>query len=111
MLLTDIKMEYKKLLLEKGITQKEAAKAAGINPSYIPQILGRNPVNKTLIKLLDAIGCDVEIKIIDRKAKEKTRSTDGDFFIKLHNIEREAIAKYYPDELEEYDREWEEKNK
>ena len=37
--------------------------------------------------------------------------TDGDWFERLHQIEREIIAKRNPSALAELDREWEEANK
>lgn len=38
-----------------------------------------------------------------RKEEDKILTTDGDFFQRLRDIERKAIAKHSPEYLEEYD--------
>ena len=51
------------LFIEEGITQTEIAEKIGVSLPYVNRIIrGREQiVNKTLIKMLDELGYDVEL--------------------------------------------------
>ena len=71
MLRNNIELDLKTRFAEEGITQTEVAEKLGVSPPYVNRIIrGREQiVNKTVIKILDELGYDVELTY-KKKAEE-----------------------------------------
>ena len=52
-------MDVKSIVKERGLTLTEVAKRMGISRVTLMQNLQRNPTQKTLQRIADAVGCDV----------------------------------------------------
>lgn len=65
-------MSVKSVIKERGLTFTEVAKRMGISRVTLMQNLQRNPTQKTLIRIANAIGCDVADFY-----KEEIQSTTG----------------------------------
>ncbi|WP_313584543.1 helix-turn-helix transcriptional regulator [Lacrimispora sp.] len=64
-------IEYKKLLLEKQISQKEVAKKLNLLPQALTKILNKQNFSfDDMSKLLSAIGYNIEIQFTPSKAPE-----------------------------------------
>ena len=63
MLLNNVESDLKTRLEKEGITQKELAGQIGVSLPYVNRITkGREQlVNKTFLKMMDALGYDVEL--------------------------------------------------
>ena len=63
MLLNNIEQDLKLKLIEKGTTQRNLAKELGVSPVYLNHVLMAREriVNKFFIRMLDALGYDIEI--------------------------------------------------
>ena len=63
MLQNNIELDLKTKLIESGLTQKEIAKQIGVSPAYVNRVTkGREQiVNKTLVRIMDELGYDVEL--------------------------------------------------
>lgn len=74
MLLNNVERDLKKRLTEDGVTQTEVAGHIGVSVSYVNRIArGREQiVNKTFIRMLDALGYDIEL-IYKKKRKYSER--------------------------------------
>ena len=72
MLRNNVELDLKTRFIEDGITQTEIAEKVGVSLPYVNRITrGREQiVNKTFIKILDALGYDVELTY-KRKTEEK----------------------------------------
>ncbi len=57
----------KKILIDKGISQKELASKCGITENNLSNILKRTNVNTdTMYKLADALDCDLKIELVPK---------------------------------------------
>jgi transcriptional regulator with XRE-family HTH domain len=72
MLRNNIELDLKTRLIEEGITQTEIAEKIDVSLPYVNRIIrGREQiVNKTLVKMLEELGYDVELTY-KRKTEEK----------------------------------------
>ena len=72
MLLNNIELDLKTRFIEEGITQTEIAEKIDVSLPYVNRIIrGREQiVNKTLVKMLEELGYDVELTY-KRKTEEK----------------------------------------
>ena len=72
MLRNSIELDLKTRLIEEGITQTEIAEKIDVSLPYVNRIIrGREQiVNKTLVKMLEELGYDVELTY-KRKTEEK----------------------------------------
>ena len=63
MLQNNIELDLKTKLIESGLTQKEIAKQIGVSLAYVNRVTkGREQiVNKTLVRIMDELGYDVEL--------------------------------------------------
>lgn len=60
----------KKMLIDKGISQKELARKCGIADNNLSNILKRSNVNTdTMYKLAEALDCDLKIELVPRNNK------------------------------------------
>ena len=68
MLRNNIELELKTRFIEEGITQTEIAEKIDVSLPYVNRIIrGREQiVNKTLVKMLEELGYDVELTYIKR---------------------------------------------
>ena len=68
MLLNNIELDLKTRFIEEGITQTEIAEKIDVSLPYVNRIIrGREQiVNKTLVKMLEELGYDVELTYIKR---------------------------------------------
>ena len=71
MLRNNVELDLKTRFIEDGITQTEIAEKVGVSLPYVNRIIrGREQiVNKTIIKILDELGYDVELTY-KKKAEE-----------------------------------------
>lgn len=69
MLQNNIELDLKTKLIEAGLTQKEIAEHIGVSLAYVNRITkGREQIiNKTLVKMMDALGYDVTLVYEKRK--------------------------------------------
>ena len=72
MLRNNIELDLKTRFAEEGITQTEVAEKLGVSPPYVNRIIRglEQIVNKTLVKMLEELGYDVELTY-KRKTEEK----------------------------------------
>ena len=63
MLQNNVELDLKTKLIESGLTQTEVAVQLGVSLAYVNRITkGREQIlNKTFIKIMDALGYDVEL--------------------------------------------------
>ena len=67
MIKTDIHKEVKKLCIEESKSLTSLAEEIGSSKQYISQLLGKNTlVNPMLVKLVEALGYDVEVTFVKR---------------------------------------------
>lgn len=65
-------IEFKKLLLEKQISQKEVAERLGITPQSFTKIINKQNFSfDDMKKLLNAIGYDMEVTFVPSTVSEK----------------------------------------
>ncbi len=71
MLRNNVELDLKTRFIEEGITQTEIAEKIGVSLPYVNRIIrGREQiVNKTLIKMLDELGYDVELTYKKKEAE------------------------------------------
>ncbi len=75
MLLNNIEMDIKKKCVKARTTQKEIARRIDVSPPYVNHITKSREqiVNKTFLKIMDALGYDVEL-IYKKKNTENDSS-------------------------------------
>ncbi|MBR3262024.1 MAG: helix-turn-helix transcriptional regulator [Lachnospiraceae bacterium] len=75
MLLNNIEMDIKKKCVKARTTQKEIARRIDVSPPYVNHITKNREqiVNKTFLKIMDALGYDVEL-IYKKKNTENDSS-------------------------------------
>ena len=58
--------EVKRIRMQLGLTQKELADASHLTQSVIARMESKKAVPQldTLLKVVDALGCDIEIKAV-----------------------------------------------
>ncbi len=72
-------LEFKKALLDQKLKQATAAYRAGLSPANLTMKLGRdNLTEQDMIKLAEAINCDVEIRLIEKPKAEQKDFTEFD---------------------------------
>ena len=75
MLRNNIELDLKTRLIEEGITQTEIAEKIDVSLPYVNRIIrGREQiVNKTLVKMLEELGYDVELTYKRKSAEAIAR--------------------------------------
>lgn len=70
MLLNNIELDWKTRCIESGTTQTAVAEKVDVSLSYVNRIVrGREQiVNKTFVKMMDALGYDVELTCKKKEA-------------------------------------------
>lgn len=64
----DLACEIKRIMQEKGVTNKELASRLGVSPAYISKVLGGSNITlKTLARILSALETDAGIRLVERK--------------------------------------------
>ena len=72
MLKSDVKKDIRKLLIDEDMTQAEMAVKAGTSPQYANRLLNSGDiVNGMFVRLVEAMGYDIEIRYVKREAHEK----------------------------------------
>lgn len=69
MITNNIELDVKVKLLEAGTTQEKLGETIGTTGQYINRILKKNNevVNKTFIKMMEALGYDIEFIYVKRE--------------------------------------------
>lgn len=77
MLQNNVELDLKTRLIEGGLTQTEVAEKLGVSLAYVNRIAkGREQImNKTFVRIMDALGYDVEV--IYRKKQKGTKNGSG----------------------------------
>ena len=72
MLKSDVKKDIRKLLIDEDMTQAEMAVKAGTSAQYANRLLNsKDVVNGMFVKLVEAMGYDIEIRYVKREANDK----------------------------------------
>lgn len=68
MITNNIELDVKVKLLEAGTTQEKLGETIGTTGQYVNRILKKNNeiVNKTFIKMMEALGYDIQITYVPR---------------------------------------------
>lgn len=67
MLRNDVKKDIGKILIDEEVTQADMAARAGTSPQYANRLLNnKDVVNRMFVKLVEAIGYDIEIHYVKR---------------------------------------------
>ena len=74
MLLNNVELDLKPKFIEEGKTQTEMAETIGVSLPYVNRIIrGKEQiVNKTLVKILNELGYDVELTYVKRQNNDDT---------------------------------------
>lgn len=69
MITNNIELDVKVKLLEAGTTQKKLGETIGTTGQYVNRILKKNNevVNKTFVKMMEALGYDIQITYVPRE--------------------------------------------
>ncbi len=69
MITNNIELDVKVKLLEAGTTQEQLGETIGTTGQYVNRILKKNNevVNKTFIKMMEALGYDIQITYVPRE--------------------------------------------
>lgn len=69
MITNNIELDVKVKLLEAGTTQEKLGETIGTTGQYVNRILKKNNevVNKTFIKMMEALGYDIQLVYIKRE--------------------------------------------
>lgn len=69
MITNNIELDVKVKLLEDGTTQEKLGETIGTTGQYVNRILKKNNevVNKTFIKMMEALGYDIQITYVPRE--------------------------------------------
>ena len=68
MVRNNIEIDVKIKCLEAGMTQQDLGEAMGTTGQYVNRIIKKGGiVNKTFIKMIEALGYDIELKYIPRE--------------------------------------------
>lgn len=69
MIMNNIEVDVKVKCIEAGKTQVQLAEEIGTTSQYVNRIIKKKDgvVNKTFVKMMDALGYDIEIIYIERK--------------------------------------------
>lgn len=69
MITNNIELDVKVKLLEAGITQEKLGETIGTTGQYVNRILKKNNevVNKTFIKMMEALGYDIQLVYVKRE--------------------------------------------
>lgn len=69
MITNNIELDVKVKLLEAGTTQEKLGETIGTTGQYVNRILKKNNevVNKTFIKMMEALGYDIEFIYVKRE--------------------------------------------
>jgi plasmid maintenance system antidote protein VapI len=71
MVKNNIEVDVKVKFLEAGTTQEKLGETIGTTGQYVNRILKKNNevVNKTFIKMMEALGYDIQITYVPREKK------------------------------------------
>ena len=69
MITNNIELDVKVKLLEAGTTQEKLGETLGTTGQYVNRILKKNNevVNKTFIKMMEALGYDIQLVYVKRE--------------------------------------------
>lgn len=68
MVKNNIEKDIKIMLIDKGLTQESLGEKMGTTGQYVNRVLKKNKVvNETFIKMLDALGYDIELTYVPKK--------------------------------------------
>ena len=68
MIKNNIELDVKVKCIENGITQAQVAEKVGTSGPYVNRIIKKQDgvVNKTFVKMLEALGYDIELTYVKR---------------------------------------------
>lgn len=69
MLKNNVEIDVKTKCIEEGVTQAQLAEKVGTSAPYVNRVI-KNPegvVNKTFVKILEALGYDIELTYVKRE--------------------------------------------
>jgi plasmid maintenance system antidote protein VapI len=70
MLKNNIEIDVKVKCIEQDVTQAKLAEEIGTTPQYVNRLIKKNEVvNNTFVKMMEALGYDVELTYVKRKSK------------------------------------------
>lgn len=71
MLKNNIELDFKTRCIENDTTQTQLAEEIGTTKSYVSRVVNKNDgiVNNTYIKLMEALGYDIELTYVKRNAE------------------------------------------
>jgi plasmid maintenance system antidote protein VapI len=70
MLKNNIEIDVKVKCIETDITQAKLAEEIDTTPQYVNRLIKKNEVvNNTFVKMMEALGYDVELTYVKRKSK------------------------------------------
>ena len=70
MLKNKIEIDVKVKCIEQDVTQAKLAEEIGTTPQYVNRLIKKNEVvNNTFVKMMEALGYDVELTYVKRKSK------------------------------------------
>lgn len=72
MLINNIELDVKTKCIEKNITQVQLAETIDTSAPYVNRVIRNKEtiVNKTFVKMMEALGYDVELTYIKRKSNK-----------------------------------------
>ena len=71
MVRNNIEFDVKVKLMEAGITQGELGEAVGTSGQYVNRVMKQKEgiVNRTLVRMMEALGYDIELNYVKRTRK------------------------------------------
>lgn len=67
MVLNDIKMDVKLKCIEADTNQTKLGEVIGTTGQYVNRVMSKDVVNKTFVKMMEAMGYDIELVYIPKK--------------------------------------------
>lgn len=67
MILNDFRQDIKSLLKKRKMKSKDLADSLGVTPANVSKVFYTNIINPLFLRIVDALGYDVELKYIPQK--------------------------------------------
>lgn len=66
MILSNLKKDFKKVLIDEEVSQNKVAQEIETSPQYFNRVLSEHLIKEMFIKALDYLGYDIEVRLIKR---------------------------------------------